>query len=89
MFPVAFAKVVTRIDIEVSECAIQTDSAFVVVVSMQNSTRARIPPHIVIHQSEAPHSVDIQVAETESAKGKPETAAFGIGHRTLVAQGHR
>ena len=89
MFPVAFAKVVARIDIKVSECAIQTDSAFVVVVSMQNGTCARIPPHVIIHQSEAPYSVDIQVAETESAKGKPETAAFGIGHRTLVTQGHR
>ena len=58
-----------------------------VVVRVDYGVGTIIPPHIVPYDSEASHSVDIEVVEGEVLER--ECRVVGVARRSLVAQGQR
>ena len=82
------AEVESDVDVEASERAVGTEFLLIIIIGMENGACSGEPSHVVPHEGETSHAVDVDVLELEAPEGEAEDVLVYLGLRTLVAQGY-
>ena len=85
--PSAFAEVEPKIEVKVSEEVVCGEPLLAVVVRMEYCACSGIPTVVVPHQSEASHTIDVEVANVKVFEQVVCFVAFA--HGLLVSESQR
>ena len=61
----SFSEVEAEVDVQASEHAVRRESGLLIVVRMYYGAHAGEPSHVVPHDAEASHTVDVEVVHAE------------------------